>query len=93
MGGKSRKAGRNPWLVFLQKHRALNPNMSVTEAAKTAGVLYKKAKVASNVVLDSTRKVFGKKEKKEKKSRGKKSRGKKSRGKKSRGKRSRKSKK
>jgi hypothetical protein len=86
MGGKSRKAGRNPWLVFLQKHRALNPNMSVTEAAKTAGVLYKKAKVASNVVLDSTRKVFGKKEKKEKK-------GKKSRGKKSRGKRSRKSKK
>ena len=86
MGGKSRKAGRNPWLVFLQKHRALNPNMSVTEAAKSAGVLYKKAKVASNVVLDSTRKVFGKKEKKEKKE-------KKSRGKKSRGKRSRKSKK
>lgn len=79
MAGKTRKAGKNPWLAFLKKHRALNPHLSVVEAAKSAGVLYKKAKVASNVVLDSTRKVFSKKGKK---SKGKKSRGKKSRGKK-----------
>ena len=34
----------NPWMVFLQKHRQLNPNLSPIEAAKSASKLYKVAK-------------------------------------------------
>ena len=41
----------NPWMVFLQKHRALNPNMSPIEAAKSASKLYK---VAKNNQITST---------------------------------------
>jgi hypothetical protein len=41
----------NPWMVFLQKHRALNPNLSPIEAAKSASKLYKEAnnKVSSTL--------------------------------------------
>jgi hypothetical protein len=40
----------NPWMVFLQKHRQLNPNLSPIEAAKSASKLYK---VANNKVTST----------------------------------------
>ena len=42
---------KNPWIVFLQEFRKKNPQMSVVQAAKAAGVLYRETKKVSNVVV------------------------------------------
>jgi hypothetical protein len=41
---------KNPWIIFLQGFRKKNPQMSVVQAAKSAGTLYREAKKISNVV-------------------------------------------
>jgi hypothetical protein len=45
------KNAKNPWIVFLQEFRKKNPQMSVVQAAKAAGVLYRETKKVSNVVV------------------------------------------
>ena len=42
---------KNPWIVFLQEFRKKNPQMSVVQAAKAAGALYRETKKVSNVVV------------------------------------------
>jgi hypothetical protein len=44
----------NPWMVFLQKHRQLNPNLSPIEAAKSASKLYKVANKNVSSTLGKT---------------------------------------
>jgi len=44
----------NPWMVFLQKHRQLNPNLSPIEAAKSASKLYKMANKNVSSTLGKT---------------------------------------
>ena len=65
----------NNFFKFLKEHRKKNPHMSVTEAAKSAGELYRKGKEASNVIVESVAKVTRKQKKG--KSKGKKTRGRK----------------
>ena len=44
----------NPWMVFLKQHRALNPNLSPIEAAKSASKLYKMANNKMSSTLGKT---------------------------------------
>jgi hypothetical protein len=46
---------KNPWIVFLQEFRKKNPQMSVVQAAKAAGVLYRETKKVSNVVVEKVK--------------------------------------
>lgn len=59
----------NPWMVFLQKHRELNPNLSPIEAAKSASKLYKMAKTKMTPTLGEISK-YSKSKKRGKKRRG-----------------------
>ena len=63
----------NNFFKFLKEHRKKNPHMSVTEAAKSAGELYRKGKEASNVIVENVAKVTRKQKKG--KGKGKKTRG------------------
>jgi hypothetical protein len=70
---------KNPWIVFLQEFRKKNPQMSVVQAAKAAGVLYRETKKVSNVVVEKVktgtkklRKSLGRKKTKGEKKSGKK---------------------
>lgn len=63
----------NNFFKFLKEHRKKNPHMSVTEAAKSAGELYRKGKEASNVIVENVAKVTRKQRKG--KGKGKKTRG------------------
>ena len=72
---------KNPWIVFLQGFRKKNPQMSVVQAAKAAGVLYRETKNVSNVVVEKVktgtkklRKSLGRKKTKGGKKNGKKTR-------------------
>lgn len=72
---------KNPWIVFLQEFRKKNPQMSVVQAAKAAGVLYRETKKVSNVVVEKVktgtkklRKSLGRKKTKGGKKSGKKTR-------------------
>lgn len=53
----------NNFFKFLKEHRKKNPHMSVTEAAKSAGELYRKGKEASNVIVENVAKVTRKQKK------------------------------
>lgn len=68
----------NNFFKFLKEHRKKNPHMSVTEAAKSAGELYRKGKEASNVIVENVAKV-AKVTRKQRKGKGK-GKGKKTRG-------------
>ena len=46
---------KNAWIVFLQEFRKKNPQMSVVQAAKAAGVLYRETKKVSNVVVEKVK--------------------------------------
>ena len=63
----------NPWMVFLQKHRQLNPNLSPIEAAKSASKLYKTANQNVSSSLGKTMSLLPSSSKSKK--RGKKRRG------------------
>ena len=65
----------NNFFKFLKEHRKKNPHMSVTEAAKSAGELYRKGKEASNVIVENVAKVTRKQRKGKGKGKGKKTRG------------------